>query len=141
VVKRVMRGQPLSAAMEIFRGSASDGGYGVSPITLVDGAGHSVSLIDRPLSTFESEKYLVVGDHAVKLPLPMKSTPQELIDGRLIVSLDQDWTTAGQSFRQGSLVALNLAALRADPANLKPTLIMRRGRAIPSPRRPPPRTG
>ena len=39
VVKRVVRGQPLSAATEVFRGSAGDGGYGVSPVTLVDGAG------------------------------------------------------------------------------------------------------
>jgi prolyl oligopeptidase len=123
VVKRVRRGQPLSAAVEIFRGSATDGGYGVSPVTLVDGAGHSVSLIDRPLSTFESQKYLVAGDRAVKLALPLKSQPQDLIAGRLIVSIDEDWTTGGQAFKQGSLLALDLAAVRADPAHLKPTLI------------------
>ena len=124
VVKRLTRGQPLSAATEVFRGSASDGGYGVSPLTLVDGAGHSVSLIDRPLSTFESEKYLVTGAGATRLALPLKSTPQELIDGRLIVSIDEDWAPSGGGvFKQGSLVALDLAALRADPAHLKPTLI------------------
>ena len=92
-------------------------------MTLVDGSGHSVSLIDRPLSTFESEKYLVVRDHPERLALPLKSTPQELIDGRLIVSIDEDWTAAGATFKQGSLVALDLAAVRADPAHLKPTLI------------------
>jgi prolyl oligopeptidase len=127
VVKRLRRGQPLAAAVEIFRGSATDGGYGVTPVTLVDGAGNSVSLIDRPLSTFESEKYLVMPTGAVKLALPLKSSPQELIAGRLIVSLDQDWTTGGQVYRQGSLVALNLATLRADPAHLKPTLIYEPG--------------
>jgi prolyl oligopeptidase len=130
VVKRVARGQPLSAATVVFRGSAADGGYGVSPVTLVDGAGHSVSLIDRPLSTFESEKYLVTGAGVAKLALPLKSTPQELIDGRLIVSIDEDWApSGGGAFKQGSLVALDLAALRADPAHLKPTLIY-----VPGPR-------
>ena len=38
IVKRLARGQPLSAAVEMFRGTAKDGGYGVSPLTLVDGA-------------------------------------------------------------------------------------------------------
>jgi prolyl oligopeptidase len=129
VVKRVMRGRPLSTAVEVYRGAATDGGYGVSPVTLVDGAGHSVSLIDRPLSTFESEKYLVTDKGAVRLALPLKSQPQELVAGRLVVSLDEDWTAGGRTFKQGSLVALDLAALRADPARLKPTLIYQ-----PSPR-------
>jgi prolyl oligopeptidase len=127
VVKRLKRGQPLSAATEVFRGAASDGGYGVSPVTLTDGAGNQVSLIDRPISTFESEKYLVTGSGVAKLALPLKSQPQELIAGRLIVSIDQDWTTAGETFKQGSLLSIDLKALRADPAHLKPVLIYQPG--------------
>jgi prolyl oligopeptidase len=127
VVKRIRRGQPLSAATEVFRGSATDGGYGVSPISLTDGAGDQVSLIDRPLSTFESEKYLVTPTGVARLALPLKSQPQELIAGRLIVSIDQDWTTAGETFKQGSLLSIDLAALKADPAHLKPVLIYRPG--------------
>ena len=127
IVKRVRRGAPLSSAVEVFRGSASDGGYGVTPMTLVDGAGESISLIDRPLSTFESEKYLVTPTGAVRLALPLKSTPQELLAGRLIVSIEQDWTVAGQSFQKGSLLSMDLSALKARPDRLKPTLIFAPG--------------
>ncbi len=59
VVKRVVRGKPLSQAVEVFRGSKSDGGYGVTPEELHDGAGHSVVLIDRPLSTFTSQTFIM----------------------------------------------------------------------------------
>ena len=123
VVKRVKRGQPLSAAVEVFRGDAADGGYGVAPATLVDAAGHSVTLISRPLSTFEAETYLLTAKGPVRLALPLKSTVHDVVDGRLIVSIDQDWTASGTAIAQGSLVSLELTALKADPAHLKPTLI------------------
>ena len=47
-----------------------------------------------------------------------------LIDGRLIVSLHEDWTRAGQpTLPQGSLVSLELAAVAADPQHLQPDLV------------------
>ena len=48
IVKKLARGKPLADAVEIFRGSANDGGYGVSPATLVDAAGHRVQLHRPP---------------------------------------------------------------------------------------------
>ena len=124
VIKRLKRGQPLTAAHEIYRGTKQDGGYGVSPIVLHDSAGHRAIIIQRPLTTFESEFYLVSGDKVARLQLPSKALVQDLIDGQLIVSLAQDWTpTTGASFAQGSLVALNLKTMTRDPAHLKPTLL------------------
>jgi prolyl oligopeptidase len=123
IVKRLKRGQPLSAAVEIFRGSATDGGYGVSPVTFVDGSGHRLTLIERPLSTFESEHYLVGPGGVKKLALPLKSSTEELISGQLVVRLDTEWTAGTTLFRQGSLVSLDIAQLKADPAHLKPILI------------------
>ncbi len=123
VVKRLTRGQPVSAAVEVFRGKPTDGGYGVAPATLVDADGHSVTLISRPLSTFEAETYLLVSQGAVRLPLPLKSGIQGLVAGRLIISINQDWTATGTTFRQGSVLSFDLAALKADPADLKPTLV------------------
>ena len=123
VVKRLTRGQSVSAAVEVFRGKPTDGGYGVAPATLVDADGRSVTLISRPLSTFEAETYLLVGQEAVRLPLPLKSGILGLVSGQLVVSINQDWTAAGAAFRQGSVLSFDLAALKADPANLKPTLV------------------
>ena len=123
VVKRLVRGQPVSAAVEVFRGKATDGGYGVAPATLVDADGHSVTLISRPLSTFEAETYLLTSKGAVRLPLPLKSGILGLVAGQLVVSVKQDWTAAGTAFRQGSVVSFDLATLEADPADLRPMLV------------------
>ncbi len=123
VVKRITRGQPVSAAQEVFRGRPTDGGYGVAPATLVDADGHGVTLISRPLSTFEAETYLLAGQQAVRLPLPLKSAVLGLVAGRLVVSINQDWTAAGTAFAQGSVLSFDLAALKADPADPKPTLV------------------
>ncbi len=123
VVKRLTRGQPVSAAVEVFRGEPGDGGYGVAPATLVDADGDAVTLISRPLSTFEAETYLLASQGTVRLPLPLKSEIQGLVAGRLIVSINQDWTAAGTAFRQGSVLSFDLAALKADPADLRPMLV------------------
>lgn len=127
IVRRWKRGEPLSAAVEIFRGSADDGGYGVTPETFVDGSGHSVSLIERPLSTFESEKYLVEAGGVVKLALPLKSTVETLVGGQLIVNLAEPWRVGGTDYAPGAVVALNLPALEADPAHLKPQAVFAPG--------------
>jgi prolyl oligopeptidase len=127
VVKRLTRGQPLSSAQEVFRGSKDDGGYGVAPLVLRDGAGHRAIIIQRPLTTFEFEFYLVVADKPILLPLPKKSQILGLVQGKLIVSLAQDWVTSGNSYSQGSLVALDLTATAHDPAHLKAEAIYEPG--------------
>ncbi|MGH7523563.1 MAG: S9 family peptidase, partial [Gemmatimonadales bacterium] len=73
IVKRMVRGHSLASATEVFRGAATDGGYGVSPGTVWDGAGNHVTVIDRPTSTFEAEKYLVRPGGVTRLALPLKS--------------------------------------------------------------------
>ncbi len=121
IVKSLKRGQKLEAAHEIFRGTPKD--TGVNPSTLRDGEGHQVSIIDRSVSFFESETYLVKNGKPEKLALPLKSGIQDLVAGRLLVELRQDWSVDGKSFPQGSLVSLDLAATLAAPQALKPTLV------------------
>jgi len=123
VVKRVVRGKPLSEAVEVFRGSKSDGGYGVTPQELHDGAGHSVVLIVRPLSTFTSQTFIMTAAGARKLDVPLKSLPQGLVDGRLLFTVQQRWTVNGTSFPAGSLISLDLAAARSEPNRLRPALV------------------
>ena len=121
VVKVLKRGQKLTAAKEIFRGKPTD--TQVSPMALQDAAGHKAVFIQRGVSFFETETYLVKAGKAIKTDLPVKAHVSDLVAGRLLVKLDQDWTTAGKSFPQGSLVSLDLAAVNADPAHLVPTLV------------------
>jgi prolyl oligopeptidase len=127
IVKRLKRGQSLSAAPEVFRGTRDDGGYGVEPKVLRDAAGHQAILIERPLTTFEAENYLVIGDKVARLALPKKVEIQALIDDQLVVKLDQDWSTGGATFTQGSLVAFDLQRAKRDPEHLKPVVLFAPG--------------
>ena len=103
IVKRLARGQPLSAAREVFRGTAMDGGYGVSPVVMRDGAGNQATLINRPLSTFESENYLVSGDRVLKLALPKKVEIQGLVGGSAGRESGSGLEDGGQDVRTGFL--------------------------------------
>ncbi len=123
VVKVLKRGQGLGQAQTVFRGQASD--VSVDPQVLVDGQGHKAVMINRGVSFFESEHDLLTDRGVVQLALPLKSEVEGLVSNQLIVTLKQDWTPqrGGRSFPQGSVVALDLPAVRADPDRLDPTLI------------------
>jgi prolyl oligopeptidase len=129
IVKRVTRSQPLSAAVEVYRGEKSDGGYGVSPAVLMDGHGRTLAFVDRPLDTFRHETWVLTAKGAERLAIPAKANIEDLVGGRVLVRLDEAWSAGSQSFSPGSLVDLPLAAVKADPANLHPKLVW-----APSPR-------
>jgi len=122
VVKRIRRGQPLSAAVEVFRGSTDD--VGVSPLAFNDGGGRRAIVLQRSVSFFEAEYHLVDPGGVHQLALPPKSDLQALVDGQLIVSLRQEWEIPdGARFAQGSLVSISLADATRSPQRLRPALI------------------
>ena len=123
IVRTLARGRSLSGAVEIFRGSATDGGYGVSPSTFGDGTGHRVTLITRPVSTFEAEQYVVTPGRVARLSLPLKANVVELVDGQMVVSLSQEWATGAARLRPGSLVSFDAATAMHDPSHLAPVTI------------------
>jgi prolyl oligopeptidase len=123
IVKRLTRGQPLSSAVEVYRGEKTDGGYGVSPAILMDGQGRQLAAIERPLDTFRHETWVLTAAGFKRLAIPPKASIAELVDGRVIVQLDEAWTAGGVTFTPGSLAQLDLAAVKADPANLRPRLV------------------
>jgi prolyl oligopeptidase len=129
IVKRLKRGQPLSAAVEVFRGSAEDGGYGVTPYVLRDGENRTLAVIDRPLDTFRSETYILTPKGAQRVAIPAKAGLSDMVAGRVIIETREDWTPAGSSttYPAGALLSVDLAQLKADPAHLKPTLIYSAG--------------
>ncbi|MEN2793514.1 prolyl oligopeptidase family serine peptidase [Sphingomonas oligophenolica] len=123
IVKRLGRGQPMSAAVEVFRGDRNDGGYGVSPEVLRDAAGHQLAVIQRPLDTFRHQSYVVTGKGAQRVAIPDKASITDLVDGRVIVQLDEAWTAAGPAFGPGAVAELDLAALKAAPDVLHPKIL------------------
>lgn len=125
IVKRLARAHPLTDAVEIFRGTKTD--VGVSPMTMVDGTGHRVSMVVRNVTFFESEHYLVRRADVAKLDVPKKFDVVELFDGQVIARLAQDWTVGGKMLRAGSLASFDAAAAARDPMHLVPTVIFEPG--------------
>ena len=127
VVKRLKRGQPLSAATEIYRGQKSD--VATSAVVLRDAEARTLPLVVRGKDFYHNETYMIGAKGVVRLGLPEKSALHGMVNGRVIVEAKEDWRPAGSSttIPAGSLVALDLALLRADPGHLKPTLITTAG--------------
>ena len=124
-VRRWRRGQPMESAEEVFRGDVKDNGYGDFARVFIDGRDHHAIIVQRNLSTFAHENYLLLTGGARKLSLPLKARVGGLLGGQLLVALDEDWTPDGQTKKvaQGSVVALDLAAVEKDPVRLKPIVV------------------
>ena len=124
VVKLWKRGQPLDHAKEAYRGAATD----ESPTfarTLHDSEGHQVTLLRRGVTFFEREVSLFTTGGAKRIGLPGKASIDGLVEGQMIVTLNEDWTPAGQhkTLAMGSIVSLDLEAVRKDPLHLRPTVV------------------
>ncbi|MGB8028715.1 MAG: prolyl oligopeptidase family serine peptidase [Terracidiphilus sp.] len=122
-IREWKRGEPLESAREVFRGDVKD--IDSNPGVLMDGQGHRAVIVERSLSTFAHEDYLLLNGEAKKLALPLKAEVGGLLDGQLLVTLNEDWTPEGgmKSYVQGSVVSLALDALEKDQAHLKPTVV------------------
>ena len=123
IVKRLTRGMPLASAVEVYRGTKDDGGYGVSTEVLRDGQDNRLTVIERPLDTFRHQTYVVTARGAERLAIPDKASVAGLVAGRVILKLDEAWPGAGAAFGAGSLVELDLKSVLASPGALKPSVV------------------
>jgi prolyl oligopeptidase len=124
VAKLLKRGQAAAAAKQVFSGEKDDGGYGVSSSVFREPDGKVVTVvIKRPLDTFNSEYYLLDGDRPLRLDLPRKSSLHAYVSGRLVVSLEEDWAAKG--LKEGDLVDFDVTAVKRQPDQLTPALVLR----------------
>jgi prolyl oligopeptidase len=123
VVKLWKRGQPLQNAHEVFRGKQTD--MLLAPIVLDDADGNHAELLYRKITIFENEFSILTPGEPKRIALPLKADVNGLVKGQIIITLNQDWKPEGQSttFLQGSILSLDLAAVRADPKHLKPAVV------------------
>jgi prolyl oligopeptidase len=122
-IRRLTRGQELDKAQEVFRGRPSD--VRVFPVVLRDAAGrvHATG-VGRAVSFFENEWTLFTPRGNVVLPLPRKASPAGIVDGRLLVTLDQPWEAApGLRFATDSVVSYDLNQWKRDPLRARPSLV------------------
>ncbi|CAN5321945.1 prolyl oligopeptidase family protein [soil metagenome] len=127
IVKRLTRGQTIDQAQTVFTGQPTD--VSVSGYALRDADGAiKATLINRGISFYETETYRLNADGSTtRLELPPKSDIDALVQGRLVVTLKQDWTApSGQVFKTGDIVAWDLDGWLADP-KAPASLVLRPG--------------
>jgi prolyl oligopeptidase len=123
VVKRLKRGQPLSAATEVFRGTKKDVSAGAG--LLRDAENHTLPLINEGTDFWHSKNFVIGPKGTTRIAIPEKAQLVDMVDGRVIIRSQEEWTpvAGGKTFPAGSLLSVDLAQLRANPAHLKPTLV------------------
>ncbi len=111
VVKVWRRGAALGEAATLFEGSTDDvwiRGY-------VDQDGGPQPFVIRGVTFFESEYFYAPAlSAAAKLPLPLNSDIQGVLDGRAIFSLREAWRHQDKDYPQGSVVAYDLTSGAAE---------------------------
>ncbi len=123
IVKQWKRGTPLESSTEIFRGAPTDEDAGAR--VLHDAQGDVVQLFVRNLTFFESQTSIRTPRGIERLAIPAKAQVADVLAGRLLVELREDWTPipGSKPLRQGSLLELRLADVLKDPAHLHPVPI------------------
>ena len=123
VVKEWKRGTPLDSAVEVYRGTESD--ISADAQTLHDAQGDKLTVFERGVDFFSHEYKVLTASGPQLLAVPGKSDLDGVFAGRLLVTINEDWTPAGQgtTYKQGSLVALKLSEVKVDPGKLKPEVV------------------
>lgn len=123
ITRKLVRGQKLEDAPEVFRGTPEDVSANVFPLRDVDGVVQAIFAY-RSLNFYETEYSLMRDDwSAIKLRFPLRMTIQSLVSGQLIFSTETDWN----GFRKGDLLAFDLAELKANPEAAQPYLVFSPG--------------
>ena len=121
IVKRVTRGAPLSAAVEVFRGTKADTEIHADDVRRrrrppADDHRPGARLLPLRKAPRRSSRHALLG-------LPPKSAIIGLVAGRAVVRLDEAWHQGTATLPAGSLAAFDLAATERTPADPRPTLI------------------
>jgi prolyl oligopeptidase len=102
ILKLWTRGEPVSAAKQVFEGSADD--ISVTP-HIFTGPFGKIALIEKGITFFTSDYFYLKPDMTnVKLPLPPGAVLQGATQGWLIFTLRDAWN----GFAQGALIAFDV---------------------------------
>lgn len=109
IVKRWKRGTPLSAAETVAEGATED--VGMNVFALTDGD-KRWPMISRGKTFYTADIKLRSGDASryISTIIPDTASVRDVIDGQLILFLNQPWA----DIPAGSLVSLSLADMAAD---------------------------
>ena len=110
VAYRWERGTSLADATEAVRGDRSD--VGLFTFRAEDFDGTVYMMASQAVTFYDTTWWhLPAGAAPVQLPLPAKSSIQDIFHGQLVFTIEEDWAPVegGASFAQGSLLSFDVA--------------------------------
>ena len=109
VVKTWKRGKPLSDAKLVYEGDVES----VSANAFrLHSAGADIDMVRDGKTFWTSERYQLKDGELKKLELPLSATVNGAFQGRLIISLKEDWNRDGVKYPQGAVLIADTTALQ-----------------------------
>ncbi|MBD3220928.1 prolyl oligopeptidase family serine peptidase, partial [bacterium] len=105
VVKEWTRGTPLESARLVFEGEQTDVASAAYTDHTPDGDYH---MIVRMPEFYRGHYFMMLGDHIVKLDIPIDAQPRGLFENQFMLSLRTDWTVGGTTYSADALLAIDL---------------------------------
>jgi prolyl oligopeptidase len=109
IVKEWQRGTPLAAARTVYEARHDDLGVGAwrdfTP-------GHGHQFVMRQIGFYSSELFVRDGDRLTKLDKPLDANAWTVRD-QLVIDLRSAWSTGGQNYPQGALLATDFKRFMA----------------------------
>lgn len=115
VAYRWARGTGLADATEAVRGDRED--VGLFSFRVEDSDGTAYMMASEADTFYDTTWwYLPNEGDAMQLPLPSKSSIQEMYQGQLVFTLQEDWTPVegGETYPSGALLSFEMAAFAAS---------------------------
>ena len=119
-VKRWKRGTPLAQAELVYEAAVTSVSAGASRLR---SAGGDIDMIRDGKTFWTSERFQLLDGAIERLELPLSATVNGVFQGRLIISLKEDWTRADTTYPQGSVLVADATALHAGGKGVIDVLI------------------
>ena len=108
IVKRWKRNTPLAEAELVFEGDVKS----VSANAFrMRSAGGDIDMVRDGKTFWTSDRYQLLDGDLKHLELPPSASVNGAFQGRLIISLKEDWTRAGNTYPQGAVLIADTTAL------------------------------
>ncbi len=120
LVKRWQRGTPLADASLVYEADVSSVSAGAF---VLHSAGDDIEMVRDGKTFWTAQRYQLIDGKKQLLELPLSATVNGAFQGRLIISLKEDWQRGDATFKQGAVLIADTAALHKDGKGVIDVLI------------------
>jgi len=107
IVKKWQRGTPLSETKTVLEGEVSD--VSIWSWIDIDPKRKQTVVLGRSVTFYDYEQSLLLPDGTLRpIPLPSQYRPNGILNGQIILTLQQDWEYQGRTWQMGDLVSFDL---------------------------------